>query len=148
MHLCTTGFLEKISFDEVYINKVEKYKKNGKQYDIANLFKEIRRIKQEMSLEERIKGLEKKVGKQMTKALMIIFEIIAVVFLVFACFWWSFMDDYKEFIKLSDFTKDLVSAIQSFFIVMTIVFSFSGGVLYLMSFGYEESVENEFREKD
>lgn len=101
-----------------------------------------------MSLEERIKELEEKVGKEMTTVLMIVFEIIAVAFLVFACFWWSFMDDYKEFIKLSDFTKDLVNSIQWFFIVMTIVFSLSGGVLYLMSFKYKESDKNEFREKD
>jgi len=94
-----------------------------------------------MSLEERIKGLEKKVGKQMTTALMIVFVMIAVAFIVFACFWWVAMDEYKEIIELNDFTKDLVRYIQSFFIVMAIVFSLSGLVLFLMGFEYKEIEE-------
>lgn len=99
-----------------------------------------------MSLEERIKGLEEKVGKQMTRMLMIVFEVIAVTFLVFAICWWLAMDEYKEFIKLFGFAKNLVTTIQWLFIVMAIVFSSSGLVLFLMSFKYKVSDKYEFRE--
>jgi len=76
-------------------------------------------------------------GKYMTVGLMIVFTIIGITFLLFGGYWWFAMDEYKEIIELSDFTKDLVSIIQSFFVVMGLVFLLSGIILFLMSYEYE-----------
>lgn len=93
----------------------------------------------EMSLEERIKGLEKKIGKEMTKVLMIVFEIIAIMFLVFSCIWWRLIDNYEELMDLGGFFEDFATIILWFFISLTIVFSLSGLILFLLSFEYKEN---------
>lgn len=42
MRLCVCKFLERISFDESYIQETKNYNKNKQQIDLSNIFKEIR----------------------------------------------------------------------------------------------------------
>ena len=41
MRLCTARFLERVSFDEIYIREVKKFKENKNQTELFNMFKGI-----------------------------------------------------------------------------------------------------------